>query len=256
MTTEQDLQNSVSERFGAQAEAYVRSAVHAQGPDLAALDALLAASPGGRVLDLGTGGGHAALTAARHAGEVVALDLSEAMLAAAAAEAARRGLGNLRFRQGSVEALPFDAAAFDWVISRYSAHHWPRLDLALAEARRVIRPGGRAVFMDIVAPDSPLLDTWLQGLELLRDPGHVRNRGRGEWRQALTAAGFRVDEAREHKVALAFAAWVARIGTPAPLVRALRVLQQAAPREVAEALALQADGSFQIDSLTLTATAV
>ncbi len=254
--TQQDLQNSVSGRFGAQAEAYVSSAVHARGPDLAALDALLAAQPGGRVLDLGTGGGHAALTAARHAAEVVALDLSEAMLAAAGAEAARRGLDNLRFQQGSVEALPFPAASFDWVISRYSAHHWPRLEPALAEARRVLRPGGRAVFMDIVAPDAPLLDTWLQGLELLRDPGHVRNRSRGEWRQALAAAGFTVDQALEHRVELEFAAWVARIGTPEPLVRGLRALQQAAPREVAEHLALRPDGSFCLESLTLTATAV
>lgn len=252
----QTHQTLVSGQFGGQAKAYVESAVHAKGEDLVRLGELLAARPGGRVLDVGCGGGHAAYAAAVHAAEVVACDISDEMLAAVNAEAARRGLGNLVTRRGGAESLPFEDGSFDWVISRYSAHHWPNLDKALAEARRVVKTGGGVVFMDVVAPPSPLLDTWLQGLELLRDPGHLRDRNPDEWRQALEGARFRVKSVVAGRIRLDFQSWVGRIGTPPPLVAAIRHLQGVMPAEAAAHFGLEADGSFQLDVATFVGEAV
>ena len=96
----------VVERFGARADAYRDSAVHAQGADLAALGALVAARPGCRVLDLGCGGGHVAYAAAAAgAGEVVACDLSAEMLAVVAARgdpARARGHPHRASQRGAV----------------------------------------------------------------------------------------------------------------------------------------------------------
>ena len=75
----------VEAQFGPRAKAYVESAVHAQGPDLQALDAVVQQAAPARALDLGTGGGHVAYLLARHAIAVTAVDLSRDMLAAVAA---------------------------------------------------------------------------------------------------------------------------------------------------------------------------
>src|SRR5689334_7325403 len=66
----------VGDQFGARANAYLTSAVHAQGRDLDALVALASSHRDARVLDLGCGGGHVAFNVAPHVREVVAYDLS------------------------------------------------------------------------------------------------------------------------------------------------------------------------------------
>ncbi|MBV8422567.1 MAG: methyltransferase domain-containing protein, partial [Hyphomicrobiales bacterium] len=82
----------VAAQFGPRASAYVESAVHAQGPDLDALEAIISAARPARALDLGAGGGHVAYLMARHARNVVAADLSPDMLAAVRTAAGARGL--------------------------------------------------------------------------------------------------------------------------------------------------------------------
>lgn len=81
----------VVSQFGPQAAAYVSSAVHASGPDLEALERIVAAHGPANALDLGTGGGHVAYRLAAHAAQVTAVDLSADMLAAVAATASDRG---------------------------------------------------------------------------------------------------------------------------------------------------------------------
>lgn len=243
----------VAEQFGARAAAYVASAVHASGEDLDQAAALARAWRPARALDLGCGGGHLAFHLAPHAGAVVAYDLSAEMLEAVAGVAASRGLANLSTRQGAVEALPFADASFDLVASRYSAHHWRDVGAALREARRVLAPGGHALFMDAITPGRALVDTWLQSLELLRDPSHLRNYTEAEWRQALGRAGFAPGQATHRRVRLDFASWVKRMSTPESHVQAIRSLQARAPREVAEHFAIEPDGSFMLDTMTIEA---
>jgi SAM-dependent methyltransferase len=188
--TSETVHTLVAKQFGPRAAAYVQSRVHAHGEDLNELAALAQALKFARALDLGCGGGHVGFALAPHVGDIVAYDLSEAMLAAVVAEATARGISNLVTRQGTVEALPFEDASFDFVATRYSAHHWHDVPRALGEARRVLKPGGRALFMDVIAPEAPLLDTFLQTVELLRDPSHVRDYSVREWTAMLRAAGF------------------------------------------------------------------
>ncbi|MFG1477453.1 methyltransferase domain-containing protein [Xanthobacter sp. V4C-4] len=242
-------------QFGPQAAAYVASAVHARGPDLEALAARLQDERPGRLLDLGCGGGHVSFTAAPFTGEVVAYDLSRQMLAAVGAEADRRGLANIVTAEGVAEALPFPDAAFDAVASRYSAHHWRDLKAGLGEARRVLKAGGRAVFMDVVAPAWPVADTFLQAIELLRDPSHGRDFSRAEWEAHLSAAGFVVEAATPQRLRLEFSSWVARIRTPELNVAAIRALEQSASADVARHFEIEPDGTFTLDTLTLVARA-
>jgi len=243
----------VADQFDPRAEAYLKSAVHSRGADLEDFARLIGKRPGARALDLGCGGGHVAFLLAGQVGEVAAVDLSATMTATVSAEAKRRGLANLDVRQAPVEALPWGDATFDIVASRYSAHHWREVPLGLAEARRVLKPGGLAVFMDVFAPADPLLDTWLQGLELLRDPSHLRDYSLAEWSAMLVAAGFKSPEASTYRLHLDFAQWIARMDTPAPLVTAIRALQGKAASDVGRHFAIEADGSFTVDTMLMSA---
>jgi len=252
---ERSHEGRVSAQFGPQAAAYVTSAVHASGPDLETLAAVLAHERPRRLLDLGCGGGHVSLAAAPFAREVVAYDLSAAMLAAVAGEADRRGLSHIKTAEGVAEALPFADATFDAVASRYSAHHWRDLGAGLAEARRVLKPGGLAVFMDVVAPAWPVADSFLQAIELLRDPSHGRDFSRAEWEASVAQAGFALERAEPQRLRLDFNSWVQRIRTPELHVAAIRSLQTGASADIARYFEIEPDGTFTLDTLTLVTRA-
>jgi SAM-dependent methyltransferase len=246
----------VAGQFGPQAEAYVTSPVHARGADLDQLAEAARGWPAGlKALDLGCGGGHVSFTLAPHVTQIVAYDLSLEMLAAVAGAAVDRGLKNILTRQGRAEALPFPDGSFDVVASRYSAHHWHDFPMALREARRVVKARGKAIFIDAMAPASPLVDTHFQAIELLRDPSHVRDYSEAEWRRALKGAGFSPGAPTLRRLRLDFATWVARMRTPEPEIQAIRALQQRMPKEVADYLELEADGSFTIDTMVIEALA-
>ena len=243
----------VQRQFGDQANAYLNSAVHAQGAEFAALREAVAAVPGARVLDLGCGAGHVSFQVAEFCDDVVAYDLSEQMLEVVARTAAERGLDNIRTWYGVAERLPFGDGAFDFVFSRYSAHHWRDLGRALREVRRVLAPGGTACFVDVAAPGAPLLDTYLQTVEVLRDTSHVRDYTPGEWLRLADEAGLHVQRLQRQRLRLEFASWVERMRTPELMRQAIRVLQQSVGTEVREYYEIAADGSFSTDVVVLWA---
>jgi len=241
--------------YGPRAQDYVASEVHRSGADLEQIAAALQDRPDARVLDLGCGGGHVSYRVAALVREGVACDPTASMLDAVRAAAAERGLRNIRVQQAAAERLPFEDGAFDVVLSRFSTHHWRRRDDGLREARRVLKTGGLAIFVDTVAPEDALLDTYLQAIELLRDVSHVRNYRTSEWVAALAAAGFALDGLTPRRLPLRFDDWVARTRTDAAHVAAIRSLQQGAPAEVREHFAMVADGGFTLDTLSLVAHA-
>ncbi|HEY4319359.1 MAG TPA: class I SAM-dependent methyltransferase [Herbaspirillum sp.] len=245
----------VDSQFGPKAHSYLTSAVHANGADLEQMAELVGPRPDAIALDMGCGGGHAAFRLAPLVGKVVAYDLSEQMLAVVAAEAGRRGLHNLVTKAGAAETLACPDHAFDIAVTRYSTHHWRDAAAGLAQMRRVLKPGGQAIFMDVVSPGVPLLDTWLQGMELLRDPSHVRNASLAQWCAFLSAAGFAVGRVRTFRLRLEFASWVERMETPASHVAAIRSLQQRAAAEVVDYFAIEEDGSFTVDTMLIEASA-
>ncbi|MBU6487029.1 MAG: methyltransferase domain-containing protein [Burkholderiales bacterium] len=245
--------DQVADAFGSTAAAYLTSPTHASGADLETLAAEVGSTPNADVLDLGCGAGHASFAAARHARSVIAYDLAAPMLATVAASAKERGLSNIRTEQGSAERLPFDDASFDWVVSRLSAHHWHDVPRALAEVRRVLKRGGRVLFIDVVGADHPLLDTHLQAVEILRDGSHVRNYRADEWLAFFAAAGFDASVRERWRLPIEFSSWVARMRTSAERVAAIRSLWRSAPDEVRTHYSVQEDGSFMLDALMVQA---
>jgi ubiquinone/menaquinone biosynthesis C-methylase UbiE len=241
-------EQSISKSFGSNAERYLTSPVHSAGADLDFLARSVAALDEPKVLDLGCGAGHASFATAPFAREVIAFDLTTAMLEVTAAAAKERGLSNISTTQGSVEELPFNSQQFDFVVSRYSAHHWNDVPRALQEVKRVLKPDGQVCFIDLTGAPFPLLDTHLQSVELARDPSHVRSYAESEWLSFFQAASFEARIEERWRLALEFSSWVSRIGTSAEGIAAIRSLWSSAPTEVRDYFKLQDDLSLEVDA--------
>jgi ubiquinone/menaquinone biosynthesis C-methylase UbiE len=207
--------------------------VAASGAFLAIRDRIVELSepqPEDLAVDLGAGTGLLTLALAPRVQELVAVDISERMLERLDDAAARDGIHNVEPLVADLRRLPLDDESATLVVSNYAFHHLddPGKELALAEARRILRPGGRLVICDMMFSlsleprDRRLVWEKVRAL-LKRGPAGVvrilRNvarvvTGRWEqpatpesWQQMLEARGFeRVRiELLEHEAAVAVA---------------------------------------------------
>lgn len=103
-------------------------------------------TPGEAVLDVGTGTGVVAITAARAGAQVSGLDLTPALLDEARENARIAQLPQITWTEGDAESLPYPDASFDVVVSQFGHMFAPRPEVATAEMRRVLKPGGRIAF--------------------------------------------------------------------------------------------------------------
>lgn len=233
-------------QFGASATAYVTSATHAAGDDL---EQLAGWSMGGRrrrALDIATGGGHTALALSRHCERVVATDLTARMLATAMAFLETQGATNVSAAVADAEQLPFSSASFDLVACRIAPHHFDAVEQFVAEAARVLVPGGLFLLEDSVAPEAPDAAEFLNVMEVLRDPTHVRSLRQSEWRELLRANGFELEAERLLLKQHPFKQWVVRSRTPPDaLLRLADHMRSASPAtRVALQIELGTDGEI------------
>jgi ubiquinone/menaquinone biosynthesis C-methylase UbiE len=188
-----------------------------------------------RVLDVGAGGGHAALALAPHVAWVTLTDPVPRMLTAAGELFAERGLANADFLQARAETLPFEAAAFDIVTCRLAAHHFSDVETATKEVARVLRPGGIYLMVDTLGPEDGELARFAHQAEFMRDPTHVRCYTKTEWIGLCERAGLKVDHLSTSRTTHAFEAWLGRGGADAVAQEEVRQrFLTASPAAVAE----------------------
>lgn len=102
------------------------------------------------IADLGAGEGTVSQLLARRARRVIAIDNSDRMVEYGANLAREHGVRNLEYRKGDLETLPIDDAAVDVALFSQSLHHAQHPERAVAEAHRVLKPGGRVLILDLV----------------------------------------------------------------------------------------------------------
>ena len=150
---------------------------------------------GSRVLDVAAGPGYVAAAAVRRGGEVVGIDFAEAAVAVA-----RKQYPAITFQTGSAEKLPFPDAIFDAVVMNFGLLHVAQPELALAEAYRVLRSGGRVAFTVWGDPNTCLgfkiilnaiAAHGAMDVPLPEGPPFFRFSDPNESKRVLTEAGFR-----------------------------------------------------------------
>ena len=102
-----------------------------------------------RVADLGCGEGYLTVEASRWAGHVVGVDRSSAVLARARTLAQRRRAANITWKRGELEALPLEDASVDLALLSQALHHAGDPNRAVAEAVRILAPGGRLLILEL-----------------------------------------------------------------------------------------------------------
>jgi ubiquinone/menaquinone biosynthesis C-methylase UbiE len=200
------------QQFGAHAEYYATSAVHAQGASLARLVELTRPQKDWVVLDVSTGAGHTALTFAPLVARVIAVDLTPEMLDTAKRLASERGITNIEFRPGDAQHLPFGDNTFDLVTNRIALHHYPDARLAVQEMARVCKPGGLVALDDNVVPPDKQVAGAINHFEKLRDPSHNWAYPVERLQAYFADAHLKVEHTEALTKELAFESWANRMG--------------------------------------------
>lgn len=237
---------SAREQFGATAQAYATSEIHARGDDLDAMVAYarhaLDGLRGLRVLDVATGAGHTAVAFANAGAAVDAMDVTPEMLAVASeVVAAQVHDGSVALHEGRAEALPFEDASFDVVTCRIAAHHFDDPAVFVREARRVLAPSGRFLLVDNIAPEDAELAATMNRIEKARDRSHVRAYDLVAWLDWLHGMGFAVELLHRWRRRKDYAAWTARSGMSADAAEALAEEILALPEHAREYFLVEAE---------------
>jgi ubiquinone/menaquinone biosynthesis C-methylase UbiE len=221
----------VKQQFARTAEQYVTSESHAQGDDLQAIVDWTKPQPNWHVLDIATGGGHVAKTLAPYVHHVMATDITPRMLEVAAQHLASEGHHNVSYVLADAEALPFLADSFDLVTCRIAPHHFPHPESFVREVARVLKPDGIFVMIDNTAPEDPDLAEFLNTVEKMRDPSHVRSHSISAWKHWFAQHSLEILASRARRKTYRLPQWLERaVESEEQKQRVIRYLLQADSR--------------------------
>ncbi len=125
-----------------------------------------------RVLDVACGSGIISCEFAKIVSHVTGIDLTPAMIDQAKLLQQEKKLNNITWKIGDVIKLPFENDVFSLVVTRYSLHHMIEPQKVLAEMKRVCKPGGRVLVIDVTPENDKVVE--YNNVEKLRDPSHVK----------------------------------------------------------------------------------
>jgi ubiquinone/menaquinone biosynthesis C-methylase UbiE len=233
-------------QFTRQADAYAEMEQTRDRRGHAALVALADTQPTDDVLDVACGPGFLTMAFAERCSEAIGLDATDHWLGRASAEAARRGLANVRFQAGDATALPFPDARFDVVACRAAFHHFPEPARVLAELVRVAKPGARLVIADMLGSEDPARAARHDAIEQLCDPTHVRAIPASEWSALFAAAGLAAERNLPGEMAYDLEEWMAHGGPDAAAAGEIRARMEASLADDATDLAVaRVDGRLR-----------
>jgi len=206
---------AVQSQFRRQAEAYSAMPVVTDPEFLSFIVSISGVGKRDHVLDVASGPGFVAMAFAPHCDRVVGVDATDRFVERATNEAANRRLSNISFVLGDVERMAFPENSFDIAVCRFAFHHFPRPAKVLAEMRRVVRPGGNLVIVDMVASEDAVKAAYHNQVERLCDPSHARALAATEFERMFAEQGFDLTYKQTVKSSYSIEEWIAH-GAPPP----------------------------------------
>jgi len=241
---------AASARFDAIADNYAKSEVHETSPSLSLLRALGGERQDLDVCDVACGAGHSAFALLGHARAMYGVDPSPNMLRNFVR------LGESRHApvhpvEAYAESIPLPDASMDLVICRLAAHHFHDIARALGEFRRLLRPGGSVVIIDLHGDDDTDCDALNHQLEVLHDPTHIRSYTVARWQELLDQAGLQVvalqRDLSERPGGVPLARWCEIANSGAAAQAAMIALLDNTSQAVREAIGvLRRDGGYTV----------
>ena len=165
------------------------------------------------ILDVAAGTCICGRSLAPHAGHVVCLDATPAMLEVGKQESENHEIRNITFVKGYAEDLPFLDCSFDIVISRLAFHHFTNVDACFFEMARVLKPGGKLIMIDMTMNDESLRDE-VDRIERLRDASHVRDLTLSEMRDLYVRNQLTLSYQEQTDLAVSLESWMELTKTP------------------------------------------
>lgn len=165
-------QANIIDQFSRQAVPFSQQPAHSHEAFINLMLEVSGVSGQDTVLDVACGPGLVATAFAAKAKQVTGIDLTPAMIERARQIQQEKGLSNMNWQIGTVLPLPYPAASFSLVITRYSFHHFLEPRAVFSEMVRVCTPGGRVLVADVVM--LPEKREFLDREEKLRNPSHTR----------------------------------------------------------------------------------
>jgi SAM-dependent methyltransferase len=239
-------------QFAQNPDKYRDDPLFAEGEDLRLMVQSITIPKVKTVLDIGTGAGHTALAFSKVAEEkCYGIDVTEQMVQVATKLAKDRGISNVHFQIGDAENIPFENQSFCIVTCRFAAHHFVNVEKCIQEISRVLKPGGIFMLVDHYAPEESELDAFINTLDQLRDPSHVREYSLLEWKNLFDKNGLSYREIYKWDLPIKYQNWIERAATPKDKQQKLMDHFQLATPSCKETFQIKLDGNRYPQSFCL-----
>jgi ubiquinone/menaquinone biosynthesis C-methylase UbiE len=164
-----------------------------------------------RALDVATGSGFVAFELSKRCEQVVALDLTEAMLSEAKKLMSSNAIKNVEFEKSDYYGY-YTFQKFDAITCRRALHHFDKKELFFKKSKELLNEDGVLVISDMMVAETDKEDL-LNKLERRRDPTHVSALNEGEFMFLLKSAGFRVLKSVIDREQISFEKWLSPVET-------------------------------------------
>lgn len=211
------------------------------------------------VLDLASGPSYLAMALAPQVKQVYTTDITHFGIDEGRRAAAEKGLTNIQHFTCDAEALPFKDGQFNLVTSRIAPHHFHDVRRSMHEIARMVPKGGKVAIADTVVPADEEIDKFINYLDHLHDPTHIRNYSVREWKVLFADAGLKIKHFEEDVVeddrGECLREWLGRTGANAQTIRTATGVLVAAKGKIKDALSLRSERGelyFQIKRVVIT----
>jgi len=238
------------ETFSRSADRYLDSTDHRTGPDLMVISETARALQPRLTVDIASGAGHALKAAVPFSAFGIAVDLTAQMLKVARENLERAGLTGAGFVQARAEDLPVPHESAGLVTCRIACHHFSSITDFLSEVRRILAPHGSFIMVDSIVPSNSEAGDFLNRLERLRDPSHVRSLNMEQWLEFFRKIKLPVSSVSTFERVHSFTEWSRRVLQDEDSLRKLEGEFKNAPDHIKEEFRIEQDPDGSVISYT------